>query len=1328
MGFFEKQKGAISIFLVIVLLPMMMLSAIFVDSSRIRLAKSVASSAGDLTLNTALTQYDSVLKDMYGLFATSQNIDDLLENLEDYYRKNIVASGVAAADADDYVGQIMSLFKSASSESNDLLNISIKDFSATKPTGGSLANPAILKAQIVEFMKYRAPLNVGLGFIEGLKSMKNLSKQTDLVDKKNDFYNEKKTILEKLEAAWKEIQTYQYANATSDNFPTGAYIQDKATALNSYAPDVWKDIINDTVRYLYDYNNFKNNQISISYDEENNKWSFQWFGETVNCNPPYNSSSTVTTDSVQERLTTVLESIKIAKKYKDESPSNKIFNLISGTPNTADAERKIYTVNQFNKAGKSDYTKAVKDLLVNLIALESAMEFCDDDEMRAVKIKFNADDLTVELAGDEEAGSNISTLYIISHAQINAHLKLGGNTYIDLLKNYSDRLNTYHGELTDTVNGKATSVNTKIKTIRDTSYDFYQLINKRQANLTRAVTLLGQVKTALNGSYNTALNNWQSSANTLSGDSMGKADLHEIEEVKKLITVAQVDALITRLNNAKASLESVKTEIDKYKFGSTSWRSIAANPNYNTIKNMFSASHKSTIESIEVVNRDSYNDVIGNIRDTVVKGNIATSWSQSNNPNIAGNDQTQLYTWLYNNYYDPNMSYADDAPATENKTKSADDKFDSSKEEIKKEADANAENAKKENASTSFTGDLSDYISISNLPSLEWADLAGSIEAGKVETDADKLTKNASGAVKSLLDQVMGLLNSMGVSFRDKIYICDYIMNMFSYDTYEAELVLKNGNSPQLPVFTSIYEKDGSKYKVKSGFEKYADSALSLTKNPISPNGNYLYGSEVEYIIYGGNNAALNKTGAYGTIFLIRFALNTVYAFTDAEINNVTLAAATAIFGTPPLTPLIPIAKIAMTIGLSIAESAYDLYELKQGKEIPLYKNTNTWLMKPSSAGKALAGEALKIVVNEAVKVGYDVLDGALKKTDEEFQKIIDGGTEEIKNLADAAVESTLDKFYNYANEALQEVVSICNNLNNEAMLNNIYNIEDPAARALKAMEFNSDKLNKATVALDEWLAKQGSSTDDVVFAAKKVAVDYLKSNGGEKITEVFNAIKDTATNASNSANILESKLDSIKRGISDKVYGLADGANEKLTKMKDETMAKIEEAAKGGAEKLRSALTDQIDSVFGASSASGTGTTNVVSSLLSWSYSNYLTLFLLVGLATPGGEEAILLRTADVIELNMQKANNLFAVSKESVEKTQSRFFGLYKKKVTVENIVANSEAYKLNKSFTYLKIDATLEVKPLLMALPFMAETTKSELDGSAWYTIKYSGTLGY
>ena len=45
-----------------------------------------------------------------------------------------------------------------------------------------------------------------------------------------------------------------------------------------------------------------------------------------------------------------------------------------------------------------------------------------------------------------------------------------------------------------------------------------------------------------------------------------------------------------------------------------------------------------------------------------------------------------------------------------------------------------------------------------------------------------------------------------------------------------------------------------------------------------------------------------------------------------------------------------------------------------------------------------------------------------------------------------------------------------------------------------------------------------------------------------------------------------------------------------------------------------------------------------------------------------------------------------------------------------------------------TEAKIDATIEVKPLLMKIPFIADTVDKQLCGKRWYAVQYSGVLGY
>ncbi|MBP3768684.1 MAG: hypothetical protein J6I48_01045 [Lachnospira sp.] len=103
-----------------------------------------------------------------------------------------------------------------------------------------------------------------------------------------------------------------------------------------------------------------------------------------------------------------------------------------------------------------------------------------------------------------------------------------------------------------------------------------------------------------------------------------------------------------------------------------------------------------------------------------------------------------------------------------------------------------------------------------------------------------------------------------------------------------------------------------------------------------------------------------------------------------------------------------------------------------------------------------------------------------------------------------------------------------------------------------------------------------------------------------------------------------------------------------------------------------------------------------------SWRYSDYLTLFLMISLFK--NEQEVINRIADVIQMNMEK------------------------KEGTISDTGLSDGAFLMKNASTHINIEATVEVKPLMMALPFMAETTTSQLSGTKWYTVKYKGTAGY
>lgn len=186
----ERIQGSISVLLVIILLPTMVLSALIVDTARVNMASSMVSSAGDLAINSALADYDTILKDVYGLFAMSQAKTDaeLAAEIKGYFEDTLVSYGVVSeAEAGDYVNNLMGDFKelvagTGSMEVNNFLDMEVTaDFLVTKEANSGLNNPQVLRRQIVDYMKYRAPANFGLSFLDSVKAFTTVEEQTTVV-------------------------------------------------------------------------------------------------------------------------------------------------------------------------------------------------------------------------------------------------------------------------------------------------------------------------------------------------------------------------------------------------------------------------------------------------------------------------------------------------------------------------------------------------------------------------------------------------------------------------------------------------------------------------------------------------------------------------------------------------------------------------------------------------------------------------------------------------------------------------------------------------------------------------------------------------------------------------------------------------------------------------------------------------------------------------------------------------------------------------------------------------------------------------------------------
>lgn len=1409
MKFFQRTKGAVSIFLIMILVPMLTVASILIDSSRLKLAQSSMSAAGDLALNTALSQYNNILKDMYGLFATSQSNAELLANLSEYYEQSIVASGVPIADAKDYVGQIMGMLGSQSGQnSDDILNMALGKFDVKAPKGANLANPVMLKKQIIEFMKYRAPLDLGVELLDAIKVFKTVSEQVKVIEKQQKFYEEQKNVFTYCENAWKHFYKY----AMTDFAPTEFYynrmiwdfngkeeVEAEYKAALDFGEDEdenyesYFDILNratkNIVLYFQDY--VAGNSTKTDYDFY--EPCVQGYGESGNqalriktktgtatswSEVKGGNTGSVTLETLRSKITKVEQAMAAVKKAKEGEMSqyNKYKLVDAGTYSFRAA---IEAVEQWNREAndsskKTGYIQSCLALKKAYDELESAKKASKNKPNPPKKSSYSPMSKTYasdpgpapsppsppgddadedEWDAYDEAYEDYEDEYDDWKEDYDAYVKYQNylryendcETYATVtlpewVKNYDDdpkssSMNgttfsyvtatitkdtdsekytiTHNGSLkvtsqkTTTLNNAKPLIeefsklslkvkkaweqkkgpsgefeqlkkktNEELEFVKKDSKDHYHNnIDRKIQNLKDAKGYLQSIQSLLNGAFKTKLEAWDDAASNpkLKDDETTQSQKEEIENIKKIFKPEDVAKLIGRLDKVIASLEKTKQELDKFCIGKgkkklwlipVTYQGYADNLNLDGFDKKYPPVMKGgkEDESHKIIFEQNY--YYGSVRwDTLeLDSKITNTWPEESNPNPSVSlGTTRFYQYLYQNFD------TGEEPSGSDIKNEGEEELDEKKDEAEDEADEAKDEVDGDNAKQS-SNNISDKA---NRPSQEWGGVKAELIASmNASTDADQDLAGVTNGTNSIFSTLFNALGKGLVKVRDCLYLDNYILRMFTYDTFEAETVY-NDTEKGMPIADKFFNGTTENGKYSAQIAK----AVSMTNTPMNPTNNYAYGSEVEYILWGGSNTG-NVVKTYATIFGIRLALNIIYAFTDSEIREGALAVATAMFGVPPLTVLIPAAKVAIIIAIAIAESAYDIYKLKKGEPVPIYKSTDTWVMKISHIFSELGGE----MINEAIDKGYALLSDWLAKTSDELADAINSGSEELATALNDAIE---DKFDKYAFSALDALADACNTANQLEKVGDLVNLEE--------------KVDAVEEMLHDWLKKQNMDTSvasDVAAMVKEAAVDKIISNG--YITQMLDAINETAQG---NINAMKDKLESFRSDLQSTVTNYINKGGSMINEAKNKVMGEIQNAAAQGVDKLKDTITSNIDISYGSGTSKSTqrGSAAIFASLISWQYSDYLTLFLLI--ATLTNEEAVLLKTADVIQANMQHLK-----------------------------VKGAGGEFLMSKANTYLTIEAEVQVKPFMLALGMVQETMKNQLTGVNWYTVDYTATKGY
>ncbi|MCI6567816.1 MAG: hypothetical protein ACI4O6_11065 [Dysosmobacter sp.] len=144
----KRSRGAVTIFLVIVLFTTTLLGGLFIDASRILLAKRYVRNALNSSARSALSYYDTHMSSEYGLFGVDQ--DKAQAQFKRYFQTNLALSR---------------------NDGFDILRMEVQDQDITVTVSGQLWEDGTMLESMEDYSKYRTVVNTSVGVLNKLKGM-----------------------------------------------------------------------------------------------------------------------------------------------------------------------------------------------------------------------------------------------------------------------------------------------------------------------------------------------------------------------------------------------------------------------------------------------------------------------------------------------------------------------------------------------------------------------------------------------------------------------------------------------------------------------------------------------------------------------------------------------------------------------------------------------------------------------------------------------------------------------------------------------------------------------------------------------------------------------------------------------------------------------------------------------------------------------------------------------------------------------------------------------------------------------------------------------------
>ena len=1063
MKFVEKTRGAVSIFLIMIMLPMFVLAGGAVDGSRIHSAKVAITGAGDLAMNAALADYETVLKDVYGLFAMSKTVDELEENVSRYFKNTLENTGVLGGETSYSQAWIDSIVSSAFADgdaptsSQNVLKATVDSFGLISMNNSMLGNPDVLERQIVEYMKIRGPVSLGKGLLTKLGCLGETSKQTDAIKAKVEYEKDLSSLQEACETAYNAITSYKTELSQSK------YNVDTDTYMNNYksAFSTTKDKLKEMTGFILGIQSpntlgdeglipveevlYRAHLFKTNYDLKTYRGIDQGYWHTKKPSNYADLRSDIngilTSNYDDETMIAAMD--WIAKKYYTDC--EKQVNEMSGTyAYKPDDNASLKTfIDYLANYVKKDGTKMV---LGNFLCTEYIYLYdqISEDLRTSEKIK-------VTNSYGSEMEQTLEWYY--NRFQMDVTW-----CYMEYEKNAGYNV----------PNQMTTRVKNAGKAASDAIYPYYKHLNEMITALEDSVEALQAVidKAA---ELDVLRQDWGNKVGQLSDSEIKSGMNSDYKNSARDVNEAAVNELKEKLEQNKNHLTKIKEKLETIKYYDYLICADSTNVNYwstfvrKVDKHLPSGFLDEAYDKIQEISDSCITDHFEPSDDTITFDANATELTTIDS-------SLEFYKYLQNTCTHGDVDEAQQTEAEGNR--------DQMVERSNQEPEVSNDYPSGDIVSGGLTPEIREAI----------RSIASGVDAGggntfdKEESPSSDKNEMADTATKNL-DSVGSLLSSLGniaEYARDYVYLEEYMTEMFSCGTTG----MKNA------------------------------STLSLSGDDMSQNPRY--GSEVEYLLYGLDTSDGNLLAARGVILGIRFALNCIFALTNSYTRTPALTAATAIAGWTGFG--VPLVQTVILIAWALAESIVDVVYLCQGEEVVVYKTSSTWFLGINGVERVfqdIAAEAVGYAFDWVQNMAMDQIDQLEGKVEEYITNTVDGVKESVEGAIVTTLEGLIVQVVGETNYNLTEA-DIGQRLDTALADARSAVAQDGSAAAL-ALDAAFDYLqtgtlvddNGATVSARDFLAgklyEYYTSAKEGVMAQISSSVDAVMSKISGALTEKIN-------------------------------------------------------------------------------------------------------------------------------------------------------------------------------------------------------------------------------